>query len=144
LELFSLASLVAAIPSSRAAILDKNSTLSALAEEPFIVLQETKEEGFFTETTVTRCEAAGFKPKIVLRVGEISSLIGLVASGQGVGFVPDLMSGIAMPNVEFRTFPELHMPIELYLVIRADTQSLAVKNMLDTSKYMFAEDIRPN
>ncbi|MDR3485209.1 MAG: LysR substrate-binding domain-containing protein [Bradyrhizobium sp.] len=144
LETFSRVRLVAALPASKAAMLDKNSTLAALAEESFIVLQDTKEDGFFAQTTVARCEAAGFKPKIVLRVGEISSLIGLVASGQGVGLVPDLMSGIAMPNVEFRTFPELHTPIELYLVSRADTRSLAVKNLLESSRNMVAEDNRPD
>lgn len=144
LETFSRVRLVAAISASKAATLDESATLSALSGESFIVLQDTKEEGFFAQTTVTRCEAAGFKPKIILRVGEISSLIGLVASGQGVGLVPDLMSGIAMPNVEFRTFPELHTPIELYLVSRADTRSLAVKNMLDVSRKVVAEDNRPD
>lgn len=133
-EIFSRARLVAAVPASTAARLDRQTTLAALAEDPFIVLQDTNEEGFFAQTTIARCHAAGFKPRIVLRVGEVSSLIGLVASGQGVGLVPDLMSALAMPNVCFRALPELHMPIELYLVSRADTRSLAVKNMLEISK----------
>jgi DNA-binding transcriptional LysR family regulator len=139
-ETFSQVRLVAAIPAPKAARLDKDSTLAALAEDSFIVLQETKEEGFFTQTTLARCAAAGFEPKIALRVGEVSSLIGLVASGQGVGLVPDLMSGLAMPNVAFRTFPELQAPIELHLVSRADTRSLAVKNLLATARRMVGEN----
>lgn len=133
-EVFSRVRLVAAVPASKGAALGTDATLARLAQEPFIVLQETKEEGFFAQTTIARCRAAGFEPKITLRVGEVSSLIGLVASGQGVGLVPDLMVGLAMPNVQFCRFPELVTPIELYLVCRTDTRSLAVKNLLAMSK----------
>lgn len=125
---FSRSRLVAVVPADLA--LPDGATLRALAGQPFIVLQETEREGYFAHVTAERCAAAGFCPTIALRVADVFSLIGLAASGQGVGFVPDLLSDLPLANVRFHSFPELAAPIELHLVSRARSLSPAVRNLV--------------
>ncbi len=130
-RVFSSTRLLAAIPATHPLATSAEPSLRQLADDPFIVLQDTPTTGFFAATTVAFCERAGFIPNIDLKVTDIASMVGLVSAGLGVCLVPALISSLAMPNVVFRALPELDAAVDLLMIERRNDRSPAVKSWLD-------------
>ncbi len=62
--------------------------LKYLANEPFIALKSIQK---FNEMSVQLCARAGFEPHVVYETLNWDTVSMLVASGMGVGFVPDVL-----------------------------------------------------
>lgn len=130
-RVFSSTRLVAAVPATHPMATTAEPSLTQLAHDPFIVLQDTPTMGFFAATTLAFCERAGFTPRLDLKVTDVASMVGLVSAGLGVSLVPALISSLAMPNVVFRALPELDAPVDLLMVERRNERSPAVKKWLE-------------
>ncbi|WP_134686619.1 LysR family transcriptional regulator [Brevibacillus migulae] len=63
--------------------------LSDLADQPFILLKEGQG---FRQITLTLCEQAGFRPKIVFESSNIHTVQSLVAAGMGISFAPAMIT----------------------------------------------------
>lgn len=107
--------------------------LGELAGDPFIVLQDSAEPGYFARSTNALCHAAGFAPNVVLQIGELVSLMGLVAAGIGVSFVPAPMRQIAGANVVFRPVTPAPGPVQLHLARHRDAHSAVVARFLEVA-----------
>lgn len=67
--------------------------LSLLANEPFIFLKKHQK---FTRMGLRLCKEAGFTPRIVFETINWNTIHSLVANGMGVGFVPEILTEIAV------------------------------------------------
>lgn len=63
--------------------------LSLAKDEPFIFLKKHQK---FTKMGMQLCENAGFVPKIVFETGNWNTIHSLVATGMGIGFIPEILS----------------------------------------------------
>jgi DNA-binding transcriptional LysR family regulator len=86
--------LLVAVPQGHPLAGKKSIDLLALADEPWIV---GGIGGPCQEAGLAACAAAGFAPDIVHRVDDWGALLRLVAVGCGVGLVPELAMGSALP-----------------------------------------------
>jgi DNA-binding transcriptional LysR family regulator len=89
------------------ALLLSVSVHSQYADRSRIELAELRDEAFVAapEGSGTRydlfqaCARAGFVPKIVVEVGDVSTMENMVSTGTGVALVPESMSTYTNPNV---------------------------------------------
>ncbi|MGE0802419.1 MAG: LysR substrate-binding domain-containing protein [Lautropia sp.] len=79
----------------------KNLAIADLRGEAFICSRPDTGPAFLYNTAMDLCWAAGFAPRIVLEVREVSTIIGLVASGLGIAIVPQSLRTIAMKGVRY-------------------------------------------
>lgn len=108
--------------------------LAALAEDDFLVLQDGSREGHLAIQTRTLCAAAGFTPRIAIRVGELVSLVGLVAAGMGVSLVPASAAKIAGAQVVFRPLEGGGSNLDLMLLWHRDNHSAALSRLLGLAR----------
>lgn len=98
--------LVAAIPSGHPlargkADSDGALSLKAFADEPFIILGPRARLPLYA-ATVGACHAAGFAPKVAQEVPRLASVVGYVAAGVGISFIPASMRRMQMHGVSYR------------------------------------------
>jgi DNA-binding transcriptional LysR family regulator len=96
--------LVVAIPKAHPLARGKAGTdgelpLKALADQPFIILRARLA---IHAATVAACHAAGFAPKVAQEVPHVTSLVGYVAAGLGISFIPASMRRMQMHGVSYR------------------------------------------
>lgn len=77
--------LLVAVPAGHAAARSGKVTWEALADEPWLLLEEAHCLGAQTRDL---CRRAGLAPRVVLRGAQLSTVLGLVARGLGVAVVP--------------------------------------------------------
>lgn len=63
--------------------------LALVKDEPFIFLKKHQK---FTRMGMQLCRQAGFTPNIVFETGNWNTIHSLVATGMGVGFIPEILS----------------------------------------------------
>lgn len=69
--------------------------LTSARNEPFIFLRKEQK---FTSMALQLCEDAGFTPHIVFETMNWDTINSLIASGVGVGFVPEILTSSAAMN----------------------------------------------
>lgn len=67
--------------------------LALVRDEPFIFLKKHQK---FTRMGMQLCQQAGFIPNIVFETGNWNTIHSLVATGMGVGFIPEILSETAI------------------------------------------------
>ncbi len=103
---------IAAIPEEHPLAGGGDLPVSALAQEPFIMIARHREPGLY-DHYISLCRQAGFGPRVVQEANRIHTIIGLVASGMGVAFAPASIEQLRRPGVVYRKLtgpvPELEM-----------------------------------
>src|SRR5258708_11230484 len=61
--------------------------LKDLAAEPFLLL---KEGHCFRDTAIAACKRAKITPNVVFESGNFATILGMVAAGMGITFVPEM------------------------------------------------------
>lgn len=130
-QLLSHSELLLALPSSHPCAPRERVALADLAREPFLVLQDGEDPGFFAHHTERLCHMAGFEPEIVLRVGDLVSLTGLIAAGLGVCFVPAALRRIAGDRIVVRPFADTVERLELRMIRHRDARGPALLQLLE-------------
>lgn len=97
--------IVAALPANHPLAAWETVPPEKLANEPFIMVPRHKEPNSF-DKYVGICQRAGFSPHIVQEVFEIHAIVGLVATGMGVAFVPSSIEVFQRPGVVYRALQD--------------------------------------
>lgn len=111
----------------------------ALAGRPSVRLAELKDEDFvsfrfgssnFQTKVYNACVTAGFQPRVVQQVVEVSAVLNLVAAGLGISVVPGSLAGLradAVASCSLEMPPNLP-PVtgDVYLMRRRDEQRRVV------------------
>jgi DNA-binding transcriptional LysR family regulator len=112
---------IAAIPEGHPLAAMRRVPLRRLAAEPLVLFPRSQAPGFHDLIT-GRLAATGTSPNIVQYAPEMTTIIGLVATGIGVSPVPASVSHLALPGVTYR--PLSGAPdSELLAVTRAEDPS---------------------
>ncbi len=90
-------------------------TVADLREQQFVLSGRDSASGFLHKTVMDLCWAAGFVPTVALEVREVSTVIGLVASGLGIAIVPASLACIAMRNVRYLAIAGRGTGVDLFM-----------------------------
>lgn len=91
--------------------------LADLRHEPFISYPRQSGVAIYEQVTALFA-ARGFAPTIVQEVQEVTTLIGLAATGFGVAVVPSGLSYIRVPNIVYRRLADADAMTEVHLANR--------------------------
>ncbi len=124
--------LVLAAPADHAAVQDDGAVdLRTLSKASFIVPPRAIGPGLY-DLVISRCQAAGFAPRITQSARQMQTVIGLVSSGMGVALVPSSVQNLQRAGVRYRPLRGRPAQIELgVLRVRGSTAPLA-SNFIET------------
>jgi DNA-binding transcriptional LysR family regulator len=105
--------------------------LHELAQEPWIVFGRTGGPGLYT-LFAAACQEAGFEMQVAQEVGEIPTMINLVAGGVGIALVPEPVRRLTRDGVVFRQLEGGGPAVPLGLMWRRGNQDQAVRNFVET------------
>jgi DNA-binding transcriptional LysR family regulator len=74
--------------------------VAELAGQPFILHPRRVGTGLY-DKVIDLCAAAGFAPQIVLEAHQMSTIVGLAATGIGISMVPEAMRRVQVDGVRF-------------------------------------------
>jgi len=107
--------------------------LTELASEKFILFQREFSPAVH-DSIFAACEKAGFRPKVEQEVGQIISIVPVVAAGFGVSIVPRSFSEVHFGGIRYLDIDGEAPRSALALVYRRDERSAAVKNLLKAAR----------
>lgn len=105
--------------------------LSACADLPFILPPRHIGPTFY-DGIISACNRAGFTPNIVQEAAPMSTAIGLISSGIGVGFVTEDFSVIKRPGVNFLKVKNRLPSITTALAWRKDANNPLVQHFVES------------
>lgn len=105
--------------------------MTALAEEPFIVVARQAAPGLYDQIEML-CRRAGFKPRIAQQAMEIQTIVGLVSAELGIAIVPASVRGLQGGRVVYRPLAPASAFTEMALVYNHENHSAALGSFLDT------------
>ncbi len=104
-------------------------TLRALAEMPLIIFPREISPAF--HDTILACfRNAGVTPHIGQEAIQMQTIVGLVSAGMGMALVPQSVSNLKRPGVQYRTLADATPLIETGLAWRRDNQSPVLAALL--------------
>jgi DNA-binding transcriptional LysR family regulator len=96
--------------------------LEACAEQPLIIFPRRIAPAF--HDMILGCfRDAGLTPHIGQEAIQMQTIVGLVSAGMGIALVPQSVSNLKRPGVEYRAFKEASPRIEIGLAWRSDNDS---------------------
>jgi DNA-binding transcriptional LysR family regulator len=114
-------------------------TLAQLEEHPFVMCPRYRHTGF-PYSSLDRCAAVGFKPRIVQEVGGKTLMYGLVARGLGLSIVPASSAPGHRSGVVYLPISDPVPPVDMAAVWRKETDCPLRKVMVDTA-VLVAEEL---
>lgn len=122
---------IAAVPEGHSLAVGGDLPVSALAEEPFVMIARHREPGLY-DHYIGLCRRAGFSPRVVQEANRIHTIVGLVASGMGVAFAPSSIEQLRRPGVVYRKLAGPIPDLEMAAVWHKENDDLPVlRNFLD-------------
>lgn len=104
--------------------------LSECRDMPFLMAPRRIGPTFY-DGIIAACRVAGFSPKVVQEAAPMSTLIGLVATGLGAGFIAEPLSVIKRPGVAFVRVEGELPALPVSVAWRADNGSPAVRRFVE-------------
>ncbi len=132
LQTLSRERVVVALPAGHVLASRKTLPLSALAHEPFVLLSRRAAPGL-RDAIALAVAAAGGSGHVIQEVAEMQTVIGLVAAGLGVSFVPESVGAAGRNDVIFRELEGEAPTVELELAWRRDERSALLDAFLQTA-----------
>ena len=105
--------------------------MTALAEEPFIVVTRQAAPGLYDQIEML-CWRAGFKPRVAQQAMEIQTIVGLVSAGLGIAIVPASVRGLQGGRVVYRPLAPASAFTEMALAYNRENRSAVLGSLLDT------------
>ena len=123
--------LVLAAPQGTRALRGKTSaTLKEVAEMPLIIFPRRIAPAL--HDAILGCfRDAGLTPRIGQEAIQMQTIVGLVSAGMGVALVPQSVSNLKRPGVEYKPLAGKGTPVETGLAWRRDNMSPVLKNFLE-------------
>ncbi|MFI7680278.1 LysR family transcriptional regulator [Actinophytocola sp. NPDC049390] len=118
--------LVAVLPNDHRLAGRRRITVSALANEPFVLFPRTLGPGLHDEITAL-CRRGGFTPDITQEAVQLPTIVGLVAAGCGVSILPG-SAAQPRPEVAFVPVSPLVRLVDLAIALPTATRSAAAAN----------------
>lgn len=112
-----------------------------LGGETWIALDENRSPKFRYQFLMA-CRAFGFEPNIRYQAPDISSTLGLIESGLGIGILQSRLSRICPPGVKFQLFPEFQLSVQVHAVYRANGISEAGKRLLSALAFKSEKEVK--
>lgn len=85
--------------------------MNPLADKEIIRPDELREQGFvcppqdsgtlLRQKTLDICSSAGFAPRIVQEVSDLTAIVSVIATNIGVAFVPEAMRALKLPGIHY-------------------------------------------
>ncbi|MBW4422624.1 MAG: LysR family transcriptional regulator [Myxacorys californica WJT36-NPBG1] len=122
-------SLVLALPQTHLLSAQVKVSVSTLADESFILFP-AKLGPVFYEQIIQICQQAGFRPKVAQEAVQMQTIIGLVAAGLGIAFVPASLQNFHRSGVIYRPLQEQTPQTGLYLAWRQHDSSPVIRAFL--------------
>ncbi len=97
-------------------------SLSQLGKQPLIIFPRQVAPAFH-DKILDRYRDAGLTPRIGQEAIQMQTIIALVSAGMGIALVPQSVSNLQRPGVEYRALREAGAPIDLGLAWRRDNDS---------------------
>jgi DNA-binding transcriptional LysR family regulator len=89
-----------------------------LCDEEFVMYRQNSGTGVYDQI-IALCHHAGFSPRIAQEARETPTILGLVAAGLGVAFVPASLGSLNVAGVTYRPLRESGARSTIWLVLRA-------------------------
>lgn len=105
---------VLAVPSDHPLASVEAVSLKSCAQEPFVMYKAEMAPDFHA-MHLRMCASAGFVPKVASEVGQVYTLLGLVSSGAGIGFVPASVQKVHFDHVAYKPIQGKQMTYEVML-----------------------------
>ncbi|MBD2309127.1 LysR family transcriptional regulator [Chroococcidiopsis sp. FACHB-1243] len=126
-------SLVLALPETHPFSAQTQVSLSTLAAELFILFP-AKMGPVFYEQIIHICQQAGFRPQVAQEAVQMQTIVGLVAAGLGIAFVPASLQNFHRSGVIYRPLQEQTPKTGLYLTWRQHDPSPVIKAFLGLAR----------
>lgn len=123
-------SLLLALPAGHPLAQRARVQLRSLGTEPWVIVSRDMAAGL-NQKTVELCERAGFKPNVVMEVGEIQTIVGLVAAGFGVSLVPAVLTRLHRRGVVYVPLASPHATVEVCLAYLRDSTSPVLPHFVE-------------
>jgi len=123
--------LVVAIPSGLKATRGKGSiSLPKLGDMPLIIFPRRIAPALH-DAILTCFHDAGLTPRIAQEAIQMQTIVGLVSAGMGIALVPQSVSNLKRPGVEYRSLAGKAPMVETGLAWRRDNRSPVLRTFLD-------------
>jgi DNA-binding transcriptional LysR family regulator len=132
LDYFTVSSqrLVAALPATHRLAGFASVKLQDLSKDPFLGFPDPEGIGMH-QSVLDVCQHAGFVPKFALRIGNLTTIVSLVAKGFGIALVVDIVDHLRIPGVCYLPIEDPGMDSDLILVHRRFERSASVCALID-------------
>lgn len=137
IELLLQEPLVVVLPETHLLAKESELALSALADEPFILVPRHLEPGYYDQC-ISLFQQAGFSPKVVQKASQKQTILGLVSAGMGVSLAPASIRNICRMGV---VYTNLSTPTRVYLA--AVWQQQEASSVLETFLKVIREIVQP-
>ena len=121
--------LMLALPASHAQAQARRVRLQAMAGEPWVMISREMGAGFYQQT-FDLCVQAGFTPQVTMEVGEIQTMVGLIAAGFGVGLVPSAITSLRRRGAVYVPLASPRATTEICVAYVRDHPSAVLRNFL--------------
>jgi DNA-binding transcriptional LysR family regulator len=132
--------LVVALPADHPLADQPRLRVRDLAADRFVLFQRHLRPDFYDEL-VALCRREGFSPRIGEEATTEPTIVGLVAAGQGVAFLPEAYRTLQRPEVVYRDLEGDIPVIRTVLVWRPDDPSPPVRAFVDSVRGSIAEPL---
>lgn len=129
--------LYVALSSSHRLAARKSTTLSQLAGESFISFSQTESPALTGELRLM-LEDAGAAYDPVIEAEEYTTIIGLVAAGEGIAVVPAAVRSFAPPSLVYVPLRDANAVSRLMLLTRKTEQLRVVQQALELAEELFS------
>lgn len=108
----------------------KEATLAAVSDLPLIIFPRRIAPAF--HDAILGCfRDAGLTPRIGQEAIQMQTIVGLVSAGMGVALVPQSVSNLKRPGVEYKALPDTGVLVETGLAWRHDNASPVLHAFLE-------------
>ncbi|MGE5647424.1 MAG: LysR family transcriptional regulator [Acidobacteriota bacterium] len=121
--------LMLALPAAHPLARSRRVRLKSFAAEPWVMISREAGAGYYQQT-FELCAKAGFTPRIVMEVGEIYTVVGLVAAGFGVALVPAAATSLRRRGAAYVPLAGPHAMAEISVACLRDRHSPVLGNFL--------------
>ncbi|MGL4621294.1 LysR substrate-binding domain-containing protein [Chroococcidiopsis sp.] len=126
-------SIILALPETHPFSAQTQVSLFTLVDELFILFP-AKMGPIFYEQIIHICQKAGFRPKVAQEAVQMQTIVGLVAAGLGIAFVPASLQNFPRSGVIYRPLQEQTPKTGLYLAWRQHDSSPVIKAFLSLAQ----------
>jgi len=98
--------------------------MSELAQEPLVLFPRVIAPQLY-DTIIALCQSEGFSPRITLEAHPAQSIIAMVASGLGIGFIASPVQQLPRPGVVYRPISGPRPYMNIGVAYRSDAMSPA-------------------